>query len=120
MNDPERILRMSKVNSLHVKLFADYLKKLQTTPDGDGSLLDHIMILYGAGLSDSNRHLNTNLPLLLVGGGSGRLKGGRHVKYPDGTPTANLLVTMMDKLGVPEEQIGNSSGRLDLDTLSGV
>jgi len=120
MNDPERILRMSKINTLHVRLFADYAKKLQSTPDGDGSLLDHVMILYGSGLSDSNRHLNANLPLLLVGGGSGRLKGGRHLKYPDGTPTANLLVTMMDKLGVPEENLGNSTGKLDIDLLSGV
>ena len=120
MNDPERILRMSKVNTLHVKLFADYVKKLQSTPDGDGSLLDHVMILYGSGLSDSNRHLNTNLPLLLVGGGSGGLKGGRHLRYSDGTPMANLLVTMMDKLGIPEEHIGNSTGKLDADLLSGV
>jgi len=120
MNDPQRILRMSRINALHLKLFADYVSKLQSTLDGDGSLLDHVMILYGSGLSDSNRHLNSNLPLLLVGKGSGRLKGGHHLKYPDGTPTANLLLTMMDKLGIPEEHIGNSTGKLDIDLLSGI
>jgi hypothetical protein len=83
-------------------------------------LLDHMVILYGAGMSNSNAHDHRNLPLLLVGGGGGNLKGGRHLKYQDGTPSANLLVTIMDKMGVPQERIGDSTGTLNVDTLSGV
>ena len=80
-NIPELIERMSKINRYHAKLFSQYLAKLRATPDGDGSLLDHMTILYGAGISNSNRHSGDNLPLLLVGGGAGRIKGGRHLKY---------------------------------------
>jgi len=116
-NDPEKIATMSKINVYHVKLFADYLEKLRATPDGDGSLLDHIILMYGAGMSDSNSHNHSNLPMLLLGGGSGQLKGGRHVKYAKDTPAANLLVTVMDKLGVPRERIGDASGKLDVDSL---
>jgi hypothetical protein len=118
--DPARIATMSKINAYHVKLFADYLAKLKATPDGDGSLLDNMILMYGAGMSDSNAHNHSNLPIVLVGGGSGQLKGGRHLKYPTDTPSANLLVTIMDKLGVPRERIGDASGKLDIDTLSGV
>jgi hypothetical protein len=101
-------------------LFSQYLAKLRATPDGDGSLLDHVTILYGSGISNSTRHSGDNLPLLLVGGGAGRLKGGRHVKY-SGKPTmASLLLTLMDKFDVPVERLGGSNGRLPLDTLSGV
>jgi hypothetical protein len=119
-NDPVKIATMSKINAFHTQLLAEYLAKLKATPDGDGSLLDHVMILYGAGMSNSNAHDHHNLPLLLLGGGSGTLKGGRHLKYANETPSANLLVTMMDKMGVPRERIGDSSGKLDIDTLSGV
>ena len=86
-------------------------------PDGDGSLLDHITILYGSGISNSTRHSGDNLPLLLVGGGAGRLKGGRHLMYRDNPPMANLLVALMDKLDVPVERLGGSTGKLPLDTL---
>ena len=97
---------MSKINRYHAQLFSQYLAKLRATPDGDGSLLDHMTILYGSGISNSTRHSGDNLPLLLVGGGAGRLKGGRHLKY-SGKPTmANLLVTLMDKMDVPVEQSG--------------
>jgi hypothetical protein len=82
--------------------------------------LDHVTILYGSGISNSTRHAGDNLPLLLVGGGSGSLKGGRHIKYSDAPSIANLLVTLMDKMGVPVERVGGSTGRLPLDTLSGI
>jgi hypothetical protein len=117
---PELVAKMSKINRYHTTLFSQYLKKLRETPDGDGSLLDHMMILYGSGISNSNRHAADNLPLLLVGGGSGQLKSGRHLKYPDRTPNANLLVAIMDKMGVPVEKVGGSTGKLPLETLSGI
>ena len=92
-----------------------YLEKLRSTPDGDGSLLDHAMILYGGALSDGNLHLYTSLPLLLVAGGVGGIKGGQHIRYPTRTPMTNLLLTMLDKAGVPHvPQLGDSTGRLDL------
>jgi hypothetical protein len=119
-NVPEIIAHMSKINRYHMELFAGYLAKLRATPDGDGSLLDHLTILYGSGISNSNAHSGDNLPLLVVGGGAGRLEGGRHVSYADKPPMANLLVTLMDKLDVPVDKIGGSTGRLPLDTLSGV
>src|SRR5579862_2262160 len=117
---PELIAHMSKINRYHAQLFSQYLAKLQSTPDGDGSLLDHMTILYGAGISNSNRHSGENLPLLVMGGGAGRLKGGRHLKYADKPTMANLLVTLMDKLDVPVDHLGGSTGKLPLDTLSGV
>ncbi|HET9361352.1 MAG TPA: DUF1552 domain-containing protein [Vicinamibacterales bacterium] len=117
---PELIAHMSKINRYHTELFSKYLARLRATPDGDGSLLDHMTILYGSGISNSTRHSGQNLPLLLVGGGSGRLEGGRHLKYSDKPTIANLLVTLMDKLDVPVEKIGGSTGKLPLETLSGV
>ena len=116
-NVPELIAQMSKINRYHTQLFSQYLAKLRATPDGDGSLLDHMTILYGSGISNSTRHSGDNLPLLLVGGGAGRLKGGRHLMYRDKPPMANLLVTLMDKLDVPVERLGGSTGKLPLDTL---
>jgi uncharacterized protein DUF1552 len=117
---PELVAQLSKINRYHVQLFSQYLSKLRATPDGDGSLLDHMMILYGAGISNSQRHSGDNLPLLVMGGGSGRLKGGRHIRYADKPPMSNLLVTLMDKMDVPVERVGGSNGKLSLDTLSGV
>src|SRR6476659_8540322 len=117
---PELIAHMSKINRYHTQLFSTYLERLQATPDGDGSLLDHMTILYGSGISNSTRHSGDNLPLLLLGGGAGRLKGGRHLTY-SGKPTmANLLVTLMDKMDVPVDHIGGSTGKLPLDPLPGV
>ena len=117
-NIPELVAKMSKINRYHTTLFAEYLKKLKATPDGDGSLLDHMMILYGAGISNSNAHAADNLPQLLVGGGSGQLKGGRHIKYTDRPSNANLLVAIMDKMGVPVDKVGGSTGKAQLDPLS--
>jgi uncharacterized protein DUF1552 len=122
---PEIVERMSKINHYHTTLFSGYLAKLRETQDGDGNLLDHMTIMYGSGISNSNRHSGDNLPLLLVGGGTGRWKGGRHLTYAekekDKQPTiADLLVTLMDKLDVPVEKVGGSKGKLPIDTLSGV
>jgi hypothetical protein len=119
-DDRELIGKVAKINAYHTTLFAYFVERLKATPDGDGSLLDHIMIIYGAGMSDSNRHDPTNLPILLVGGAAGQLKGGRHVRYRDNPPMSNLLVTLIDKLGVPVDRIGNSTGKLELQALSGV
>jgi hypothetical protein len=119
-NRPDLVAHMSKINRYHTQLFSRYLAKLRAAPDGDGSLLDHMTILYGSGISNSTRHSGDNLPLLVVGGGAGRLKGGRHLTYSDKPSMANLLVTLMDKLGVPVERVGGSTGRLPIDTLSGV
>ena len=119
-NVPELVAHMSKINRYHTELFAQYLEKLRATPDGDGSLLDHLMILYGSGISNSTRHAGDNLPLLLVGGGSGAIDGGRHLAYTDEPLMANLLVTLMDKLGAPVERVGGSTGTLPLETLAGV
>ena len=117
---PELIERMSKINTYHAKLFGNYLAKLQKTPDGDGTLLDNVIILYGAGISNSNGHAPDNLPQMLVGGGSGKLKAGRHLKYPDKPSNANLLMTIMDKMEYPVDKVGGSTGKLNVDTLSGV
>jgi hypothetical protein len=119
-NVPDLIARMSTINRYHAELFAKYVARLQATRDGDGSLLDHMTILYGAGISNSNAHSGENLPIMLVGGGAGRLKGGRHLKFTDRPPMANLLVTLMDKLDVPVEKLGGSNGHLAIDTLPGV
>ena len=119
-NVPELIARMSKINRYHTELFSKYVARLRATPDGDGSLLDHMTILYGAGISNSNAHSGDNLPILVVGGGAGTLKGGRHLIYTDKPPMANLLVTLMDKLDVPVERLGGSTGPLQIDTVSGL
>jgi hypothetical protein len=113
-NSPEAIAKLAQINAFHAKLFADYLEKLQATPDGDGTLLDHIVLLYGSGLCDGNIHQHYNLPLLLAGGAGGQLKGGRHLRYKDGTPMANLHLSILDKLGLPMEKLGDSDGKLNL------
>ena len=113
-NDPAKIAQVLQIDILHSEMFAYYLEKMRSTPDGDGSLLDHSIILYGSSLSDGNLHVHNDLPILLVGGGAGQLKGGRHVRYPDDTPTTNLFLTLLDKLGIPLENFGDSTGRLDL------
>lgn len=123
-NVPETLAKLAKVNTYHTGLFASFLEKLRATPDGDGSLLDHVMIVYGAGMSDSQAHSPYNLPIL-VAGGAGGLRGGRHVKFDKGTPLTNLHLTLLDKLGVPVERLGDSTGRLarldeGLAPLSGV
>ncbi|MXZ70887.1 MAG: DUF1552 domain-containing protein [Acidobacteria bacterium] len=114
-NDPTLYEKIAKVNEFHIGLFGYFLEKARATPDGDGNLLDHMMLLYGAGMSDSNAHDNKGLPMVLVGGGSGTLKpGSRHLVYKDKTPATNLHLTILDKMGVPVDKIADSTGPLDL------
>jgi uncharacterized protein DUF1552 len=111
--DPASIAKLVQLNTYHVKLFTYYLDKLRSTPDGDGSLLDHSMIVYGAGIADGNLHTEDNLPTIIVGGAGGKIKGGRHLRSPKGTPMANLYLRMLDNLGVTVDHLGNSTGKLD-------
>jgi hypothetical protein len=112
-NRPDNLAKLTKIGTYHAKLFAYFLEKLHATPDGDGSLLDHLTIIYGSGMSDSNLHNPQKLPILLVGGGGGQIKGGRHLRYPDATPLTNLYLTVLTKLGMPVERIGDSTGQLE-------
>jgi hypothetical protein len=116
--NPEKMEKCAKIQRYHIALFAQYLEKLRNSPDGDGSLLDHTIILFGAGISNSDRHTHGPLPTLLVGGGAGALKGGRHLEYPEHTPLTNLQLTLLNKLGVPSERLGDSNGQFK--ELSGV
>src|SRR5580700_1990718 len=117
-NDPVKIAKTQKIDELHVKSFAYLLKRLDETKDGDGTLLDHSMLLYGSGIRDGNIHDHQDLPLVLAGGKSAGIKGGRHIRYKPETPMNNLLLTLLDKSGVPADTLGDSTGKLDL--LSGV
>ena len=119
-DDPELMAKKTKIDTYHIYLLNYFLEKLATTPDGDGSLLDHAMILYGSGLANPNLHTHYDLPIILAGSGAGRLKSGRHLKFPADTPMTNLLLTMLDKAGVPLDKLSDSTGPLQLDTLSGV
>jgi hypothetical protein len=112
--DQDKIAKVIQINTYHVKQFGYFLDKLRSTPDGDGSLLDHSMLLYGAALSDANLHLYTDLPLLMVAGGVNGIKGGQHIRYPLRTPMSNLLLTMLDKAGVHADKLGDSTGKLEL------
>ncbi len=114
MYNPVKIAKVIQIQTYHAKHFAYYLDKLKNTSDGDGSLLDHMTILYGGGISDGNSHLHDNLPIVLVGGASGQWKGGRHVRVRKDTPLTNLLLTMLDTVGVHPEKLGDSTGRLNL------
>ena len=113
----EKLADLAKINTYHVQMFAYFLEKLQSTPEGDGTLLDHVVLLYGGGISNPNQHSHVDLPLALVGGTP--QKRGRHLQYSE-TPLANLLLAMLDKVGVSVDQHGNSTGRLELEPLSGV
>jgi len=110
-NDAEKMRKCTVIQTYHVRLFASYLEKLRATPDGDGTLLDNLVLLYGGGISNSDRHTHGPLPTLLLGGGAGRLKGGRHMVYPQDTPLTNLQLTLLDKMGVPADRLGDSTGR---------
>jgi hypothetical protein len=112
-NNPEKIARMAKINAFHVSLFAYYLEKLKSTPDGDGTLLDHSVVLYGSGMGNPNVHDHVNLPIIVAGGGAGRMKGGRHIKYAEPTPLANLHLTLLEKVGVQLDKFADSQGTVD-------
>jgi hypothetical protein len=109
-NDPERIEKLAKIQSYHMGLFAYYLNKLKSTRDGEGTLLDNSLIMYGSGMSNSNEHSKFGLPVVLMGGAAGRVQGWRHIKNPEGTPMANLLVTMLDKMDVHIDHLEDSNG----------
>lgn len=112
-NDPEKIANVAKINRFHVSLFAEYLEKLQATPEGDGSLLDHVLYLYGSGMGNPNVHDHVNLPIIVAGGAAGKLRGGRHIHYEESKPLANLHLTLLDKVGVPLDSFADSDGKLD-------
>jgi hypothetical protein len=117
-NDPVKIAKTQKIDEFHVRSFSYLIKRLNETPDGDGTLLEHSMILYGSSIRDGNVHDHHDLPLALIGGKSANIKGGRHIRYAPETPMNNLLLTLLDKAGVPGETLGDSTGKLD--QLSGV
>jgi Protein of unknown function (DUF1552) len=118
--EPEKIVKVAKINAYQVTKFAYLLERMRATPDGDGSLLDHATLIYGTGMGDCNAHDPRNIPVLLAGGGAGHLKGGRHIHYPKETPLANLHLTLLDKFGVNLDRIGDSTGRIDDRALAGI
>ncbi len=118
--EPEKVAKVAKINLYHVTLFAYMLDRLKSTEDGDGSLLDHITMVYGAGMADSNRHSPVDLPIVLAGGGSGTAKHGHHIRFAPDTPLGNLHLTLLDKFGVHWEKWGDSTGRLDDVFLGGI
>jgi hypothetical protein len=113
-NDAEKLAKLAKINTYHIQKLTYFLEKLRATPDGEGTLLDHLTLVYGSGLSDGNRHDHSPLPILVVGGGAGKLKGGAHLSFPKDTPMTNLLLSVLATAGVHEERLGDSTGGLDL------
>src|SRR5438477_10324389 len=112
-NDPAKIARMAKINQFHVSLFAEFLGKLKATPEGNGTLLDHSLYLYGSGMGNPNVHDHSNLPILAAGGAAGGMKGGRHIRFEKPTPLANLHLTLLDKVGVRLDSFADSQGKVD-------
>jgi hypothetical protein len=117
-NDPDKMKDFSRLNTYHVETLAYYLNKLQSISDGDGTLLDNTVVLYGSGMSDGNTHNNYDVPVVVIGGRENGLQGNRHLTYPQGTPLANLSLSLLEKFGVNVETFGDSTGHLPL--LSGV
>jgi hypothetical protein len=118
-NDPEKLAKLTKINTYHVTLFAYLLDKLRSTPDGDGSLLDHSMYLFGSGMGNPDVHDHSKLPILVAGGAAGRMKGGRHITYEEATPLSNLLLTMLEKAGIEMDSFADSTGKInELEPLS--
>jgi len=113
-NVPEQMAKKAKIDMYHLDLFGNFLDRLRSTPDGDGNLLDHSMFLYGSGMSNGNLHTHDNLPILLVGGAAGRLKGDRHIRMKANTPLSNVMMAILDKAGVATDRFGESSGRIEL------
>ena len=111
-NDPELIEKVTKINCFHMQQFAYFLGKLKSIPEGDGTLLDNVMVVYGSGLSDGNRHDHNNLPVLVAGGGAGTLTPGRHLQFKKDTPMANLFISMLERAGVEHETVGDATGEL--------
>jgi len=112
-NDPDKIARMAKINQFHVSLFSEYVQKLKATPDGDGSLLDNTLLLYGSGIGNPNIHDHTNLPTLVAGGAATGMRGNRHIRYNQPTPLANLHLSLLDRVGVRLDAFADSDGKLE-------
>jgi len=112
-DNAEKIEKLSKINAFHVSLFAEYLEKLKNTPEGNGSLLDNVLLLFGSGIGNPNIHNHSNLPIIVAGGAAGGMKGNRHIRYEEATPLANLHLTLLDKVGVRIDRFGDSTGMLD-------
>lgn len=112
-NNPDKIAKVAKINRFHVSLFAEFLQSLADTPEGNGTLLDHALYLYGSGMGNPNVHDHTNLPILVAGGAAGRMQGGRHLKFERPTPLANLHLTLLKKVGVPLDEFADSNGMVE-------
>jgi hypothetical protein len=110
--DPEKIAKVAKINQFHVSLFAEFLKKLEATPEGNGTLLDHVLYLYGSGMGNPNVHDHVNLPIIVAGGAAGKMRGGRHIRFREATPLANLHLTLLDKVGVRLDSFADSDGKI--------
>ena len=113
-DNPDLQAKIAKIDNYHAQMFAYFLEKLQSTPDADGTLLDHSLIVYGSGISEGDRHSYKDLPILLAGGKSAQIEGGNHIRYPEGTQMTDLYATLLDKLGVPVENVAEETKRLDL------
>ncbi|MCI0357481.1 MAG: DUF1552 domain-containing protein [Planctomycetaceae bacterium] len=112
-NDPDKIAQVAKINQFHVSLFAEFLQKLAETPEAGGSLLDHVLYLYGSGMGNPNVHDHVNLPIIVAGGAAGKMQGGRHLKHREPVPLANLHLTLLDKVGVRLDSFADSDGQID-------
>jgi Protein of unknown function (DUF1552) len=112
-NDPEKVAKIAKINTFHISLFSDFLQKMKATPDGDGSLLDHSVYLYGSGMGNPSLHDHENLPMLVAGGARSGMRGGRHIRYEKGTNLANLHLTLLDRVGVHLDSFVDSSGKVE-------
>jgi hypothetical protein len=113
-NNPQKMAQLVKIQTYHMGVFAKFLDKLSKTPDGDGSILDHSVFLYGGNMSNSNLHNHVDLPIAVVGGGCGKIKGGQHLRVKEDLPLANLMVALLDKVGVPTEGVGDSTGEVSI------
>ena len=109
----DKLKKVAKINQFHVSLFAEFLRSLAAIPEGDGTMLDHSLFLYGSGMGDPDAHDHTNLPILVAGGAAGNLRGGRHIRYRDPEPLSNLHLTLLNRAGVPLEKFADSTGRID-------
>ena len=112
-NDPEKVAKLAKINQFHVSLFAYFLEQLASVPEGDGTLLDNSVYLYGSGMGNPNVHDHVNLPIIVAGGGGGRIRGGRHIRHDEPTPMANLHLSLLDSVGVRLDSFADSTGRID-------
>ena len=112
-NDPEKLAKIAKINTFHVALFSEFLQKMKATPDGDGSLLDHSIYLYGSGMGNPSLHDHENLPMLVAGGAKTGLQGGRHIRYEKGTALANLHLTLLERVGIHLDSFGDSTGKVE-------